>query len=99
MANVFYEQIVGEEFAYHVSFADGDVEIVEFTLADTLPDIRVGELEVRHRLRIAAVRRGDETYVPGNRFELRPGDLVVAAAREGVRSRIDHYLETYGRRR
>lgn len=99
MANVFYEQIVGEEFAYHVSFADGDVEIVEFTLTDTIPELRVGDLEIRNRLRIAAVRRGDETYIPGARFALEPGDLVVAAAREGVRSRIDHYLETYGRRR
>jgi trk system potassium uptake protein TrkA len=98
MANVFYEQIVGEEFAYHVTFSDGDVEIVEFTLADTATDVRVGELEVRHRLRVAAVRRGDETYIPGNRFELQPGDLVVAAARDGVRSRIDHYLASYGGR-
>jgi len=93
LANVFFEQIISEEFAYHVSFADGDVEVVEFTLGTEASGLTVAELEIKNKLRVAAVRRSDYTHIPGTRFELQPGDLVVAAARHGVQPRIELYVK------
>jgi trk system potassium uptake protein len=93
IANVFYEQVVDHEFAYHVTFTDGDVEIVEFVLNASAHGLGIDDLEVRNKLRVAAVRRGDHTFIPNRRFELHEGDLVVASAREGVKLRIEHYLK------
>ena len=52
----------------------------------------VKDLEIDDRLRIAAIRRGEETYVPDGDFLLQTGDLVVAAARDGVHRRVAPYL-------
>lgn len=93
IAQVLYEQIVDEEFNYHVTFTEGDVEVVEFTLNDSAVGLTVSGLEVRNRLRVAAVRRGDHTHVPNEKFKLKPGDLIVAAARESVRSKIQKWVE------
>jgi len=92
-ANVFFERLVEEEFSYHVTFTGGDVEIVEMTMGEKAAGLRVTRLEVDEQLRVAAVRRGAVTYVPGPDFALRRGDLVVAAARLGVHSRVREYLE------
>lgn len=93
IANVVYEQVVDHEFAYHVTFTDGDVEIVEFILNADGHGLMIDQLEIRNKLRVAAVRRGDHTFIPGRRFELHTGDLVVAAARDGVKLRIERYLK------
>lgn len=92
IANVIFEQILAEEFQYHVTFEEGDVEIVEFVLSDEVSGLTVRDLQVRDRLRVAAVRRADHTFIPGEDFELAAGDLVVAAAREGSRGRIRRYI-------
>ena len=94
IAQVLFEQTVDEEFHYHVTFIEGDVEIVEFTLNETAVGLTVGSLEVRNRLRVAAVRRADHTHIPTEKFKLKPGDLIVAAARESVRSKVLHWVET-----
>ncbi len=93
IAQVLYEQIVDDEFSYHVTFTEGDVEIVEFILNDSAVDLTVNGLEVRNRLRVAAVRRGEHTHVPSDKFKLKPGDLIVAAARESVRPKIQKWVE------
>ena len=67
--------------------------MVEFRINHEAAGRTVGRFEVRDRLRIAAVRRGDETFIPGPRFILQEGDLIVAAAREGVKRRIGAYVE------
>ena len=92
-ANVIYERIVEEEFTYHVTFSGGDVEIVEMTIADRVRGLTVADLQVDAELRVAAVRRGAKTHIPDDTFELRSGDLVVAAARSGVRSRVQRFIE------
>lgn len=92
IANVLYEQIVDQEFAYHVTFSDGDVEVVEFHLNEDANGITIDDLEIRNKLRVAAVRRGEHTFIPQRRFALHAGDLVVAAARNGVKRRIERYL-------
>jgi trk system potassium uptake protein len=92
-ANVIYERIIEEEFAYHVTFSGGDVEIVEMVLNEAAEGLTVEKLEVKDQLRVAAVRRGDRTYVPDDSFKLRKDDLVVASARLGVRDRVHEYLQ------
>ena len=94
IANVLFEQIIDHDFAYHVTFTDGDVEVVEFLLNNEAHGITIDELEIRNKLRVAAVRRGEHTFIPQRRFELHAGDLVVAAARDGVKRRIERYLKS-----
>ena len=93
IADLFYEQIPAEGLPHHVTFGGGDVEIVEFTLGAHAAGVSVGDLELRNKLRVAAVQRGSETIIPGVRFSLAPDDLVVAAARDGARRRIEHLIK------
>jgi len=93
-ANVIFERLVEEEFAFHVTFSGGDVEVVEMNLGANAKGLAVRDLEVENQLRVAAVRRGDRTYIPDGSFELREQDLVVAAARHGVRDRVHRYLQS-----
>lgn len=92
-ANVIFERIIEEEFEYHVTFSGGDVEIVEMVIGPNSEPLTVEELEVANQLRVAAVRRGDTTHIPRDSFALREHDLVVAAARLGVRDRVQQYLQ------
>ena len=96
IANVVYQDIVDVEFQHHLSFEMGsDVEMVEFVINHEAAGRTVGRFEVKDRLRIAAIKRGAEVFIPGTRFILEEGDLVVAAAREGVRKRIDVFVQDY----
>ncbi len=93
-SRVIHEQIVEIEFDYHVTFpGTGDVEIVDMTLGPEADGLTVADLEISNALRIAAVRRRSRTIIPDPDFELHVGDLLVAAARHGTRSRIRRYLQ------
>lgn len=91
-SKVIHEQIVREEFSYHVTFSGGDVEIVEMIVGPEGAGLPVADLEVPDALRVAAVYRGHRTFVPDGDFNLAEGDLVVAAARTGARKKIRRYL-------
>ena len=93
LATVALERIVYEEFAVHIAFHGGDVEVVEFTLAEEADGKTVVDLEIEGQLRVAAIRRGNQTLIPTDATTLQAGDLVVAAAHEGVRGRIDAMVE------
>lgn len=84
ISKVIFEQIVRKELAYHLTFLGGDVEVVEFVLGPRAEGLTVADLETPDRLRVAAIRREDRTHIPEPTFALAEGDLVVAAAREGV---------------
>lgn len=92
VSRVIHEQLVEEEFDYHVTFSGGDVEIVEMTLGAEGEGLTVADIEIEDDLRVAAIRRGATTYVPDVDFLLHEGDLLVAAARHGVRNRVKKYL-------
>jgi trk system potassium uptake protein TrkA len=94
ISRVVYEQIIEEEFWFHVTFEDGDIEIVDMQLGPVADDLRVEDLEIADRLRVAAVRRNGQTHIPDADFLLRGGDLVVAAARKGIISKVRRYLTT-----
>lgn len=92
ISKVVYEQLIEQEFQIHVTFEGGEIEIVDILLGPEADDLTVGELEIEDRLRVAAVRRADRTFIPDNDFQLKAGDVVVAAAREGVSSKVRRYL-------
>lgn len=97
-SKVIHEQLVREEFSFHVTFSGGDVEIVDITVGPDGDGLTVYELELPDDLRVAAVARGKKTFIPGSDFRLAEGDLVVAAARSGARKRIRRYLAVKGSR-
>jgi trk system potassium uptake protein len=92
ISRVVHEQLVDEEFDYHLTFAGGDVEIVEMVLGPNVDGLTVGAIQVENGLRVAAVRRGGKTMIPDEGFKLRRDDLLVASARHGVRKQIMRYL-------
>lgn len=91
-SRVIHEQIVREEFSYHVTFSGGDVEIVEMIIGPEGAGLPVADLEVPDVLRVAAVYRGHRTLIPDGDLNLAEGDLVVASARTGARKKIRRYL-------
>ena len=50
IADVIYEDLIDEAFDHHVSFSGGDVEIVEFEIAEPGNGMSVGDLEIDDRL-------------------------------------------------
>ena len=92
VSRVIHQQIIEAEFDYHVTFSGGDVEVVEMVLGGDAEGLTVGDLEIADGLRVAAIRRGERTHIPDATFLLYEGDLVVAAARRGVRDRVSALL-------
>jgi Trk K+ transport system NAD-binding subunit len=97
-SKVIHEQLVREEFSYHVTFSGGDVEVVEMIIGAEGAGIPVHEFEISDDLRVAAIHRGSRTVIPDDDFALAEGDLVVAAARTGARRKIKQYLAVKGGR-
>lgn len=94
IANLVYQDVVDREFQHHLAFETGsDVEIVEFTVNRDAAGRTIARFEIHDKLRIAAVRRRGDTLIPNARFVLEEGDLIIAAAREGVKRRISGYVE------
>jgi trk system potassium uptake protein TrkA len=91
-SDVIREEILAEAFRYHVTFSSGDVEIAEMVMGPAVEGRVVGDLEIRNDLRVAAVQRDGVTHIVDERFSLRPGDLVVAAARLGAHGKVKKYL-------
>lgn len=91
-SKVIHEQIVREEFNFHVTFSGGDVEIVDMTVGPGGAGRKVADLEIPDDLRVAAIYRGHRTFIPDRDFVLAEGDLVVAAARIGARRKIRRFL-------
>jgi len=92
ISKVIHEQLIQEEFAFHVTFTGGDVEIVDMIVGPEGAGVSIGDLEHPGELRVAAVTRGVRTFIPGADFVLAEGDLLAAAARGGTRKRIQRYL-------
>ena len=93
VSRVMFEKVVEKEFDFHLTFETGEVEIVDMRLGRRADGMTISEIQVSGRLRIAAVRRGEDTMIPQDDFVLRPGDMIVAAARQGVSQKLRRYLE------
>jgi len=93
VSRTLFEKLVEQEFEFHVTFEDGEVEIVDMRLGEQADGTTVGAFEIAGKLRVAAVRREGQTLIPEETFVLRTGDLIVAAARAGVSAKIRRFLE------
>ncbi len=96
-SKVIREQLVDEEFRYHVMFSAGDVEITEVVMGEKAAGVRVRDIEVAGEFRVAAIQRRSVTHVATPDFAFEPGDLVVAATKPSARSRVRPYLRSAGR--
>ncbi len=92
VSEVLSEMVHEPEFSYHLTFHSGPVHIVEMLMGEACSGLRIGDLEISRRLRVAAVQRSGSVVIPGDDYELIPGDLVVAAVRKGTASRVAKYL-------
>jgi trk system potassium uptake protein TrkA len=96
LARVLVERVHEPEFAYHLEFPAGDVQVVEMVLGAGAAGHTVADLEIEGGLRVAAVQRDGSVLIPGSSDPLQPGDLVAAAARRGVAHRVRRYLAVEG---
>jgi len=87
------EQILEGEYQSHLSFLGETVELMEMLMSADADGISVHELEIKGRLRVAAVRRGLEVMVATRRMVLQEDDIVIAAAEEGVRRKVSRYCK------
>ena len=65
VARVLVERVHEPEFAYHLEFPDGDVQVVEMVLGAGAAGLTVAGLEVEGQLRVAAVQREGMVLIPG----------------------------------
>jgi trk system potassium uptake protein TrkA len=91
-ARVLVERVHEPEFAYHLAFPAGDVQVVEMVLGAGAAGRSVSDLEIEGELRVAALQREGTIIIPRSGDPLRPGDLVAAAARRGVAGRVRRFL-------
>ena len=96
VAKAILNEMRPETFPQHVSLGDSEIDIVEMAVAREGHGITVSELERDHRMRVAAVRRGDRVRLPTPNEPLLRTDVVIAAvargAQRGLRTIMDHPL-------
>jgi trk system potassium uptake protein len=95
-ARVLVEQVHEPEFAYHLEFPQGDVQVVEMVLGAGASGHTIADLEIDGELRVAAVQRDGVVLIPDSHDPLQPGDLVAAAARRGVAEQVRRFLAVEG---
>lgn len=71
----------------------GDVEIVNFRASDEVEGKTVGDIEIKHRFRIAALARGDSMLVPDSDTVLRAGDVVFGSIKEDAFAKVERYMK------
>ncbi len=91
-ARVLVERVHEPEFAYHLAFPGGDVQVIEMVLGEGAAGRRVADLEIEGELRVAALQRDGTVLIPRADDPLRPGDRVAAAARRGIAGRVRRFL-------
>jgi trk system potassium uptake protein TrkA len=71
----------------------GDVEVIEFKAGEGVAGKRVAEIELDHQFRIAAVARGNTTFVPRPDTVLQPGDILMGAVKQESWGKVERYME------
>ncbi len=77
----------------HHLTAMGDIEVIEFRAGGSVASKRVKDLEIDHQVRIAAISRGNTTFIPQPDTALQPGDIVIASIKADAYAKIERYLE------
>ena len=88
VAKAILNELRPESFPQHVSLGDGDIDIVEMSVAREGHGITVAELERDGKVRVAAVRRGTRVRLPVINEPLLRGDVVIAAATRGAQKEL-----------
>ncbi len=92
VSQILVERIHDPDFAYHLTFTTSEVQIVEMDVGARADGVTVADFEIERALRVAAVQRDQRVFIPEPGDELADGDLVVAAVRRGVSSKVREYL-------
>lgn len=71
----------------------GDIELVEFRCSSAVDGKKLREVEIAHAFRIAAVLRGDSTFLPTDETVLHTGDVVVGAVKDETYIKVSRYME------
>ncbi|MDX2344010.1 MAG: TrkA family potassium uptake protein [Acidimicrobiia bacterium] len=87
------DQLLDDEYQYHVSFLGSGVEMVEMTMSADADGMTVADIEIEGKLRVAAVRRGLVVFVPEPDTIVEEDDLLIAAGVEGVRRKVRRYCK------
>lgn len=93
LAKEFMNEYREGTFRLHIAFEHGDTEVVEMRLSEAADGMAVSDLEVKGKLRVAAVERAGRVFIPTSGDRLEADDLVVAATKQGVRRRIDEFVQ------
>ena len=80
-------------FPHHVHFPHGEVEVVDLTVGESGHGLTVDDFELDGKLRIAAVQRGQRTFIPQAEDRLERGDIVAASMRRGVYRKVAPLLQ------
>jgi len=71
----------------------GDVEVINFKASDQVEGLTVGDFEIKHQFRVAAIARGDAMSIPNAGTTLHKGDVILAAIKAESFSKIVDYME------
>lgn len=93
LAKLFLNEFRDRTFHHHLSFAHGDVAMVEMEIGPSGHGMRVADFELDGKLRIAAIERGARVLIPEAEDRLERGDLVAAAARRGTYRKVVPLLQ------
>jgi len=87
------EQLLDEDFQYHVSFLGSGVEMVEMIMSADADGMTVADFEIEGKLRVAAIRRGLGVLVADSHTVIEEDDVLIAAGIEGVRRKVRRYCK------
>ena len=71
----------------------GDVELVEFKWSEAADGKKLKDVEIAHGFRVAAVLRGESTFLPTDETVLHTGDVVVGAVKDETYPKVSRYME------
>lgn len=87
------DQLLGDEYQYHLAFLGSGVEMVELIVSADGDGMTVADIEIEGKLKVAAVRRGLEVFVARSDLVLEEDDLLIAAGVEGIRRKVVRYCK------
>lgn len=92
VAKAILNELHAGAFPLHVSFSEGDVEIVELRVSRGGHGVTVAELEAGGRVRVAALKRGIRVRIPKLDDRLQRGDLLVGSITKGSHRHLRDYI-------
>lgn len=91
VAQVLLDKILSHH--EHHLYGMGDVELLEFRAGPVLDGKTVRAAEIDGAFRVAAISRGDSTFIPEPETVLYAGDVVTGAVKAESYPRIERYMD------